>query len=147
MSVVVGYQSTPEGAAALSTARDTARSLGTRLVVVVSERADRVDAERARARDEDLAQTASIMVSSFHRGLGHRTLWPHTHESPEPGHRVTAIRCGRPGPRPVLRSNTARRLGTSAPAASSAKRAAPERPLPSLTPDASILASARHTDA
>ena len=59
MSVVVGYQSTPEGAAALSTARDTARSLGTRLVVVVSERADRVDAERARARDEDLARVAA----------------------------------------------------------------------------------------
>lgn len=64
MSVVVGYQSTPEGAAALSTARDTARSRGTRLVVVVSERADRVDAERAKARDEDLARVAADLAEA-----------------------------------------------------------------------------------
>jgi len=59
MSVVVGYQSTPEGATALGAARAAALARGSRLVVVVSERADRVDAERARARDEDLARVAA----------------------------------------------------------------------------------------
>lgn len=68
MSVVVGYQATPEGSAALVTASDSARAQGVRLVIVVSERADRADAERAKARDEDLARVASELAAT---GLDH----------------------------------------------------------------------------
>lgn len=64
MSVVVGYQSTLEGAAALGSAREAARTRGSRLVVVVSERADRTDADRAQARDEDLARVTAELASS-----------------------------------------------------------------------------------
>ncbi|QIK83692.1 universal stress protein [Sanguibacter sp. HDW7] len=63
MSVVVGYQSTTEGSTALSAAREAARAKGSRLVVVVSERADRVDETRARARDEDLARVTAELAS------------------------------------------------------------------------------------
>lgn len=63
MSVVVGYQATTEGATALDAAREAARTHGSRLVVVVSERADRIDEERARARDEDLARVAAELAS------------------------------------------------------------------------------------
>ncbi|MGP7961102.1 universal stress protein [Sanguibacter sp. A247] len=64
MSVVVGYQSTPEGAAALASAREAAGGRGSRLVIVVSERADRTDAEHARARDEDLARVTTELATS-----------------------------------------------------------------------------------
>lgn len=59
MSIVVGYQSTPEGAEALEAASAEAVDRSMRLVVVVSERADRADVGRAAARDADLARVVA----------------------------------------------------------------------------------------